>query len=139
SATAKFYYTIDGVEIVTDFTYRGISVWKMLINPGGKLYVYDKEGGEYEVLQSPTPLTPLKSLFSYNGTYTMLYIGGDELPPGVASGFNDIFNATVDDIIASGRYTRYLQLELLNSSSLMVEYGYTAGTTNYIATATFQY
>ncbi|NGM60545.1 DUF4302 domain-containing protein [Sphingobacterium sp. SGG-5] len=143
TGASKFAYTIQGIEILTDLTYGGVTLKRGLIKQDGKLYLYDADGNEYMVFQNANPLTPLKFLFNYNGTYKSIKIEGPDLPAslpaGVTSSFNTVYDGMVTRFSYSNRVIESVEFSLLNSTTAKVNIWYYSGTTRFLADASFTY
>ncbi len=141
---SKFCYTIQGIGMLTDLTYADVTLKRGQIKENGGLYLYDSEGNEYEVFQNPNPLTPLKFLFNYNGTYKSIKIEGPDipasLPSGVTSSFNDIYNDMVARFLSSSnRKVESVEFVLINSTTAKINIWYYSGSSRFLADASFTY
>ncbi|WP_437920684.1 DUF4302 domain-containing protein [Sphingobacterium sp. LRF_L2] len=139
SSSGKFFYSLNGIGLATDLSYGDLQLSSGKIKADGKFYIYDTKGTEYEVFQNEVPLTPLKSLFNYNGTYKSIYISGNALPSGVSSSFNDVFNAMVSRFAATNRTITSVEFAFQNSTTVKINIRYLSGTTAYLADASFSY
>jgi hypothetical protein len=61
SASSKFYYTLSGINFREGISFSGVDI-KSLTFKGDILHAVDKEGKEYEVKNSVSPILPLHML-----------------------------------------------------------------------------
>lgn len=140
SGSGKFFYSTNGIGLATDFSYKGINFISGRFKSGGKSYLYDAAGNEYEILQNPVPLTPVLSIFGYNKTYKALYVG-TSLPGGVSSGFNALYQSAIAKFAAMNPSRTLLDLKFTftNSNTATITIRNTNGTSTYTGNAIFSY
>lgn len=137
--TYTFSYELDAV------VFRGKGSFGNVVLQGGKLeaggfYFYDQSGAKYVVKQNPTPLTKLEVLYKFKGVYTAMTIEGVNLPPGVQSEFNAVYDGMVSRFKASSNRTiQTASLVFLNARELKIEIWYLSGTSRFLADAMFDY
>lgn len=138
SFSGTFFYSVNGLQL-RDFVFGNIHFVEAKMRDG-KLYLIDKSGKEYEMLQNRNPLTPLAASFKYGDTYKMIHIEGQTLPAGVNSGWNKIYNDLVGRFNkSSGRVILYMDFVLQNSTKARVIIRYQAANNGSQFTADAEY
>ncbi|MFN0293705.1 DUF4302 domain-containing protein [Pedobacter helvus] len=139
TAESKFGLTIDGASLPAGLSFQGINFTRIAWKDATTMAFYDTKGSEYVIKSNPVPLTPLASLYKYNGTYNGLFISGQVLPAGVTSDFNGVFNAMVNRFNGTGRTITSVEFKLLNSTTAKLEIWYMSNTSAFLADASFTY
>lgn len=139
-AEVPYVYTLSGVKFLWNplIEGRGLTHIDLLSSTAAKAFMND--GQEYDMGNSATPLLPLPLIFNYNGAFRELYIGAD-LPPGVTSGFNAAYQASVSKFAAMNP-TRTLvdvSFAMTNSNTVTVTTRNNNGSSTFIARATYSY
>jgi hypothetical protein len=137
--SGKYNFEDVGVNFAAGFTLGGVTFVKGKLEDG-KFVLYAADGTKYIVNQSPNPILPMSMLFAYNGTYKELYIGSS-LAPGVTSGWNAVYNASVTKFAAMNPTRTLVDIRfiLTNSTKATVTIRNSNGTTTYTANATYDY
>ncbi len=98
-----------------------------------------RDGTEYDMGNSETPLLPLRAIFNYNGTFNTVASQGTALPAIVGtSSFTDVWNSVVNNVTSSGNTLRDFEFVISSNSTINVNVYYTTSA-NFTATMTFNY
>ena len=138
--TVKYAVGINKLILSGYITYGNVTFNEMLWDAANKAYYVMAGGTKINVLNSPTPLTPLTLLFGYPTTfaYRKITIPSTGLPSGVTSGFNTVYNSMVSLFAGTGRTITSTSLTLNSNNTLSIDVVY-ATTTSFTASASFTY
>lgn len=141
-STNKFSFGLDGIDIGLGMSVGDKRLLSLKVGTDNKLVYVDNQGNEEVLDNSPTPILPLISMFSYNGAFKTMGTPTDNnvLPEiDVDSRFKTVWQNTLAKFVSSGRSVRHFELVLTNSNTATFNLYYAAGTSNFTATVTFRY
>lgn len=143
--TVKYAVGINKLMLSGYITYGNVTFNELLWDATNKAYYVMVGGTKINVLNSPTPLTPLTLLFGYPTTfaYRKMTIPSTGLPSGVTSGFNAVYSTMVNLFFTSSsttpRIVNTLTWTLTSNNTLTVEINYNSGASVFVANASFTY
>lgn len=140
SQSVKFAFGINVLSLSAPLKYGGVSFSEIFWDATNKQYYVMFGTTRVNVLNSPTPLTPLTLMFGYPNTfaYRKITIPGTGLPAGVTSGFTAVYNSMVSLFSGTGRTITSTTFTLTSNSILTVDVTY-ATTSTFIASASYTY
>lgn len=139
--SSNFVYTVDGIKLEAPLKYKDHEVDGFRWNTNHSTLSAVVGESVTPVKVTSNPLIPLHTLFGHDGDYTLLYIDGETLPEGVSSGFNAVYQETVDLLNGSGRGILYTDLTFNDDEQLTVRIRYytISNGSQYTASKTFEY
>lgn len=141
--STTFAFGINKIYLNKPLSYGSLAINEMTWDPTAKTYYIMSGATRINLLNSPTPITPLTLMFGFpsNFTYRRITIPANGLPAGVTSGFNAIYSSMVGLFSTSGRTITSSALVLTGNNTLSVDVNYTSNSTGqaFLASASFTY
>ncbi|WP_285010460.1 DUF4302 domain-containing protein [Pedobacter faecalis] len=137
---ARFAFNVNKLSLSNYIKYGDFSFNELLWDAESKSYNVMSGTTKVNVVNSPTPLTPLTLMFGYPNSfaYRKITIPAAGLPAGVTSGFTAVYNSMVSLFVASGRTISSTTFTLTSNNTLTVDVNY-ASSTPFVASATYTY
>lgn len=138
--SSTFSFGVNKIYLNTSLKYGDLVFNEMTWDPATKTYYVMSGTTRVNLLNSPTPITPLTLMFGFPSsfTYRRITIPGSGLPSGVNSGFNAVYNSMVTLFAGTGRTITSTTLTLTSNNTLNVDVIYAAASP-FTASATFTY
>jgi len=138
--STTFAFGINKIYLNTFLTYGNLSFNEMTWDAVAKTYYVMSGATRINLLNSPTPITPLSLMFGFPSTFTYrkITIPSTGLPAGVTSGFNAVYASMVSLFAGTGRTITSTSLTLNSNNTLTVDVVY-ATTSSFTASASFTY
>ncbi|MDR6783903.1 hypothetical protein ABIE26_002708 [Pedobacter africanus] len=143
--STTFAFGINKIYLNKPLTYGSLAITEMTWDPAAKTYYIMAGTTRINLLNSPTPITPLTLMFGFpsNFTYRKITIPSSGLPTGVTSGFNTVYSTMVNLFFTSSsttpRIVNTLTWTLTSNNTLTVEINYNSGSSVFLASASFTY
>lgn len=137
SYTSLFYYIPSDLSLVwgSYMSYKG-KVIKALKYEGNKVLAVLTDNSTQELLTQNTPLYRLELVFDYNKNFKRI-VSGDPIP-GVTANVH-VFDRVKELFTTSGRTISSMYFGFNNSTTATFYIAYSSGTSNFVASATYQY
>ncbi len=137
STTSPFYYTTTDLSLVRPaFVPFAGKVIKAISFNGNKVILIYTDGTNSELESSGTPLYNIESVFAYNKTFKKLVAG--TAIPGVTANVH-IFDQIRTLFSGTGRTISSMYFGFTNSTNAVFYIAYSSGTSNFVASATYEY
>lgn len=137
SSISSFAYSLEGIDIFKPADVKGNIINKIIIND---LKAEAKSNTQtFEIKNNSTPILPITSLFGSNAAFNALVINGPNLPVGIVSEFNTLWQGQLN-LYANNSATMVSCIFKLNNSStasLLVRFN--IGGTVYLAQSDYTY
>ncbi len=137
--SAKFYYSMNTIEILDGLVIDNIVMKSFSISANGTLVALDAAGKEYNIEVVDKPVFPFELYFNYNKTYNAIYIEGSKMPAGVTSDFNTLWNNQIANYTANNVSMISMTFRLISSKQAKLEVWFRSGSTDYLADASYDY
>jgi hypothetical protein len=135
--TAPFYYTTSDISLVwPSYIPYNNKLIKGLKHEGNNVIVLFTDGTTTNLSNQGMPLYSFPPVFDYNKTFKRL-VAGDPIP-GVTANVH-VFDRVKELFTASGRNITSMYFGFNNSTTATFYIAYTSGTSNFVASATYQY
>ncbi|TJZ60702.1 DUF4302 domain-containing protein [Sphingobacterium olei] len=137
SRTSGFAYSLNGIDIFQPISFNG--TWLTRIDFDNDDVKMVSLSGSYEVENNAIPILPITTLFAANGAFNAIVVEGPNLPPGITSEFNTVWQNNINFYAANSATLEYMRFSLVNSTTARLSVGFRTQGAVYISQAEYSY
>lgn len=139
SESSPFEYHEWGLKLGKELDLDGQMMDKLYWDSEKESYYLIVNEERRYVEDNPNPIFPLHLEFGDKKTYTIIATKTNELPNGVNSTFNSVWESVNNKFVSSGRNIRSMEFKLISNDKATFAVNYSSGSSNYVADISMDY